>query len=360
MYRVCIVITCLFVMIAIILPRQFISIFTTDTEVIELGIRYIKIVSIGYIFYSITNCTIIILRTVKTVKISMIVYSISLVVNVFFNWVFIFGNLGVKPLGVEGAAIATVISRIVEFSVVMIFILFFEKKIHLKIKHLMSIDKIMFTDFIKNCTPVLFNELLWSLGSSMISVIVGRMGTSVVAANSINNVANQFVTVFIFGIGSAASVIIGNSIGKEDYEKTREFASTITIISLMMGIVAGFIIFMIRGFVVDFYNVSNETKLIAMDIMMTTSIIVVFQALSINTMMGILRGGGDNKFVLINDIIYMWIVSIPFGFISAFVLKLPIVIIFLITRSDEILKTIASIIRIASGKWINNLTRNFE
>jgi Na+-driven multidrug efflux pump len=242
----------------------------------------------------------------------------------------------------------------------MIFILFFEKKIHLKIKHLMSIDKIMFTDFIKNCTPVLFNELLWSLGSSMISVIVGRMGTSVVAANSINNVANQFVTVFIFGIGSAASVIIGNSIGKEDYEKTREFASTITIMSLMMGIVAGFIIFMIRGFVVDFYNVSNETKLIAMDIMTTTSIIVVFQALSINTMMGILRGGGDNKFVLINDIIYMWIVSIPFGFISAFVLKLPIVIIFLITRSDEILKTIASIIRIASGKWINNLTRNFE
>ena len=359
MYRICIVITLVFVFIALFLPKHFIIIFTQDKAVIEVCIKYLRIVSIGYIFYALTNCTITVLRSVKIVKISMVVYSISLVVNVFFNWVFIFGNLGFKPLGVQGAAIATIIARFTEFIIILIFMLFFERKIHLKISHILHIDKIMFKDFIKNCTPVLFNELFWSLGTSMISVVVGRMGTDVVAANSINSVANQFVTIFVFGIGSASSVIIGNTIGEGDYEKTKEYSTTITILSLIMGIISGIIVFIIRDYVVDFYNVSESTKQIAISIMSATSIIVVFQSMSVNTMMGILRGGGDNKFVLINDVIYMWLFSIPFGFISAFVWKLPIIIVFLIIRSDEILKTIVSVMRIYSGKWINDVTREF-
>ena len=359
MYRICLVITIVFVCIAVFLPKQFIGIFTTDKAVIDVGIKYLRTVSIGYVFYALTNCTITILRSVKTVKISMVVYSISLLVNIFFNWVFIFGNLGASPLGVQGAAMATVIARITEFFIVVIFMLFFEKKIQLKIKHILHIDKIMFKDFIKNCTPVLFNELFWSLGASMISVVVGRLGTDVVAANSINSVANQFVTIFIFGVGNASSVIIGNTIGEGDYEKTKEYSKTITTLSLVMGIIAGFIIFNIREYVVDFYNVSESTKQIAISIMNSTAIIVVFQSMAINTMMGVLRGGGDNKFVLINDVIYMWLFSIPLGFISAFVWKLPIIMIFLIIKSDEVLKTIASVIRIYSGKWINDITREF-
>ena len=194
----------------------------------------------------------------------------------------------------------------------------------------------------------------------MISIVVGRMGTEVVAANSINSVVNQFVTVFIFGLGSATSVIIGNTIGEGDYDKVKEYSVTITILSLIMGIISGFIIFIISPYVVEFYNIADTTKEIAKEIMSVSSIIVVFQALSINTMMGILRGGGDNKFVLIYDVLFMWIVAIPFGFIGAFVWKLPIVAVFLIIKSDEILKVVASIIRILSGKWIKDLTRDFE
>lgn len=360
MYRLCILITMIFVGIAIFIPKQFISIFTTDTKVITAGVDYLRIVSIGYLFYSLTNCTITVLRSVKTVKISMVVYSVSLAVNVFFNWVFIFGNLGFEQMGVKGAAIATVISRIVEFIIVLSYMVLYENKIQLKLKNIIALDKVMFKDFIKHCTPVLCNELLWSLGASMISIVVGRMGTEVVAANSINSVVNQFVTVFIFGLGSATSVIIGNTIGEGNYEKVKEYSVTITILSLIMGIVAGFIIYIISPYVVNLYNVSDSTKEIAKEIMSVSSIIVVFQALSINTMMGILRGGGDNKFVLINDVLFMWAVAIPFGFIAAFVWKLPIVAVFLILKSEEILKVIASIIRILSGKWIKDLTRDFE
>ncbi|GAB6169903.1 MATE family efflux transporter [Clostridium carnis] len=359
MYRFCIIITFIFIAIAIFIPGKFMNIFTTDKAVIEAGKSYLRIVCIGYLFYSVTNCTIMILRSVKTVKISMVVYSASLIVNAFFNWVFIFGNLGSPEMGIKGAAIATVMARITEFIIIILFMKFFEEKIRIKIKDFLNIDKVIFKDFISICTPVLFNELLWSIGASMISVVVGRMGTDVVAANSINGVAHQFVTVFIFGLSNATSVVIGNTIGEGRGEKAKEYAHTIALFSVVMGVMASLIIYIIRPFVVDFYNVSSSTKAIAMEIMSITSIIVIFQSLGVNMLMGVLRGGGDAKFVLINDIIFMWLVAIPGGFIAAFVLNLPVAFVFLIIKSDEILKSIISIFRVSSGRWIKDVTRDF-
>lgn len=359
MYRGCLIITSIFIGIALFIPRVFIKLYTSDIRVIEAGSAYLRIVAIGYIFYAITNCTIMILRSVKTVKISLVVYTASLVVNAFFNWVFIFGNLGAPALGVKGAAIATVLARITEFTIVMCFMIFFEDKIILKVKHLLKVDKVILKDFISNCTPVLFNELLWSSGSTMISIIIGRLGTETVAANSISNVVFQFVTVFIFGLSNATAVIIGNTIGEGENERAVEYARTIGILSILMGLMAAGVICIIKPIVVDFYNVSELTKSIAKEIMSVTSIIVIFQSLGINMMMGVLRGGGDARFVLINDIVFMWIVAIPLGAIAAFVLKWPVAAVFFIVKSDEIIKSIISVIRVLSGKWVRNVTRDF-
>lgn len=358
-YRVCISMTVVFILIALVFPKEFMSIYTTDKKVIEAGADYLRIISIGYIFYTITNSTIMMLRSVKTVKISLLVYSISLFVNGFFNWVFIFGNLGAPELGVKGAAIGTVIARITEFTIVAIFMMFYENKIRLRFKHLVKVDKVIFKDFRSNCTPVLFNELLWSTGSTMISIIIGRLGTDVVAANSINNVAFQFVTVFAFGLSSAASVVIGNTIGGGREDRAKEYAFTIGVISLIMGILAAIGIYFIRPIMVDFYNVAEVTKIKAMEIMSVTAIVVIFQILGVNLMMGVLRGGGDAKFVLINDLFFMWTVAIPLGFISAFILKWPIPVVFFIMKSDEILKSLIAVGRVISGKWVRNVTRDF-
>ena len=358
MYRLCIIITIIFILIAIFIPKQFMNIYTTDKEVILQGIKYLKILSISYIFYSLTNCTISVLRSVKTVRISLLVYSISLIVNIFFNYVFIFGKFGIKPMGVQGAAIATVISRFSEFMTTLIFIIYFEKKINLKFKDLIKLDSKVIKVFTKTSTPIILNELFWAIGSSMISIIVGRLGREVVAGNSINNVTNQFATLFIFGLSSASSVIIGNTIGKGDYEKAKEYANTICILSFVMGILSGAIILLLRPFIVNLYNVSDYTKYIAKQIMISTTILAIFKSSSSNIMMGVLRGGGDNKFVFITEMIFMWLVSIPLGFYGAFVLKLPIFIVFLIIRSDEILKSIAGLLRVRSGKWIVDVTRN--
>ncbi|EDT79205.1 MATE family efflux transporter [Clostridium perfringens] len=360
MYRVCLLITGIFIFIALFLPKYFMGIFTTDKAVIDFGASYLRIVCIGYLFYSITNCTIMMLRSVKTVSISIIVYTASLVVNSILNWIFIFGNLGAPELGIRGAAIATVCARITEFSIVLVFMFIYERKIGLKIEHLLKLDKEILKDYVGLCTPVLCNELLWAIGASMISVIVGRMGTEVVAANSINGVAHQFVTVFIFGMSNATAVIIGNTIGQGKKEKAKEYAYSIGIFSVVMGCISGLMILLIKPFVVNFYNVSYSTKLIAMEIMTVTSGIIVFQSLASNFMMGVLRGGGDAKFVLINDLIFMWLVAIPGGFFVAFVLELPVALVFLVIKCDEILKSLTSVYRVISGKWVNDVTKDYE
>ncbi|MDM0639963.1 MATE family efflux transporter [Clostridium perfringens] len=360
MYRVCLLITGIFIFIALFLPKYFMGIFTTDKAVIDFGASYLRIVCIGYLFYSITKCTIMMLRSVKTVSISIIVYTASLVVNSILNWIFIFGNLGAPELGIRGAAIATVCARITEFSIVLVFMFIYERKIGLKIEHLLKLDKEILKDYVGLCTPVLCNELLWAIGASMISVIVGRMGTEVVAANSINGVAHQFVTVFIFGMSNATAVIIGNTIGEGKKEKAKEYAYSIGIFSVVMGCISGLMILLIKPFVVNFYNVSYSTKLIAMEIMTVTSGIIVFQSLASNFMMGVLRGGGDAKFVLINDLIFMWLVAIPGGFFVAFVLELPVALVFLVIKCDEILKSLTSVYRVISGKWINDVTKDYE
>ncbi|MEG0999877.1 MAG: MATE family efflux transporter [Cellulosilyticaceae bacterium] len=356
MYRVCIGFTLIFSAISIFMPRQFMSIFTTDLAVIDGGVQYLRIVAIGYLFYALTNCTIMILRSVQTVRIAMVIYVISLIVNTFFNWVFIFGNLGAPKLGIAGAAIGTVIARICEFTAIIIFMVFFEKKLQIKIRDLMYVDKKLVKHYLKNCMPVVFNELLWSIGVSMSGVVVGRLGTEVVAANSINNVINQLVTVFIQGVGNAAAAIIGNAVGEGKMQKVKEYANTIIVFSVVMGIVAAFATYWISPYIIDLYNVSETTKNIAMEIVIVTVIIVFFKSLAVNTMVGILRGGGDATFVFINDLIFMWLIAIPFGFVAAFVWQVPMVIVFFILRSDEILKVISSMLRIKSGKWIKDVT----
>jgi putative MATE family efflux protein len=359
MYRGCLIITSIFIGIALFIPKVFVKLYTSDINVINAGASYLRIVAIGYIFYAITNCTIMILRSVKTVKISLVVYTASLFVNGFFNWVFIFGKLGAPALGVKGAAIATVLARITEFIIVICFMVFFEDKINLKIKHLLKVDKLILKDFISNCTPVLFNELLWSSGSTAISIIIGRLGTETVAANSISNVVFQFVTVFIFGLSNATAVIIGNTIGEEKNEEAKEYARTIAVLSILMGLMSAGVILLIKPIVVDLYNVSELTKNIAKEIMSVMAVIVIFQSLGINLMMGVLRGGGDAKFVLVNDIVFMWIVSIPLGAIVAFVFKWPVSAVFFVVKSDEIIKSIISVVRVLSGKWVRNVTREF-
>ncbi|MDF2612360.1 MAG: family efflux transporter [Clostridia bacterium] len=357
MGKVSIVFSILFMGVALFIPKQFMGIFTENPVIIDLGAEYLQVIFVSYIFFAMTNIMINVLRSVETVKISVIVYTASLIVNVFLNWVLIFGNLGAPALGVKGAAIATTIARMTEFLIVLVFMIFYEKKIKFKAKSLLHTDFILLKDFTLIGGPVVLNELLWALGSSAIAFIVAKMGEEVVAANNINNVVWQFVAIFIMGVGNAGAVIIGNTIGAQEYEKAKEYANTLVILAVMLGIIGGVIMFTIRPYVLMLYKVPETTKIVTMQIIAVSSVILLFQSLAFILMIGILRGGGDTKFVLIADIIFLLFIAIPLGYLAAIVFKLSIPLVFIALRCDEIIKVIASLFRVKSGKWIRNVTR---
>lgn len=353
-YILGVILSLIALMIALFFPKVFMMIFTTDIRVIEKGIIYLKISSLSYIFFSITIISSSVLRSVKKVKIPALINVISLIINVTLNYILILGNLGFRPMGIKGAAIATVVARICECILMIIYIKFFENTLNYKVSN--NINKELKKQYIKVTTPIFLNELCWTIGSSIITLIVSRMGTNVVAANSINNVSYQLSLLFVQGLSSASSVIIGNTIGTGDYQKVKSYANTIVILSIFCGLIASSSIIFMRDFILSFYNVTEETKFIAKNIMIATSIVILFKSLSSNLLFGILRGGGDNKFVFKYEMITLYFLAIPLGTIAAFYLKLSVPLIFIFLKSDEIIKGIIGYFRVKKGNWINDVT----
>ena len=343
--------------LAICIPETVMSWYSDDAAVIEAGASYLRIIGWAYPFYSITNAMASVLRSAHIVKISIVIYLSSLIVNVSLNWVLIFGHLGAPAMGVEGAAIATSVARLVEFIILIIYLAFFEKKIHYTIKDFFVSVKDYLGAFFKTGAPVVLNEAIWSIGTSVLSMIIGHISTEFVSANSIANIIWQCVWVVVSGMGNATSVVIGNAIGRgEKKETVLNKAKTIVLLAAIMGILSAITLLIIRGPVINFYEVSAETKALAYDLIVSYAIIIVFQAMSVQYIVGIFRGGGDTKTAMIVDVLFLWITAIPLGALTGLVLGWAPPFVYLMLRSDELLKNIIGFLRLRSGKWIRDIT----
>ena len=343
--------------LAICIPETVMSWYSDDAAVIEAGASYLRIIGWAYPFYSITNAMASVLRSAHIVKISIVIYLSSLIVNVSLNWVLIFGHLGAPAMGVEGAAIATSVARLVEFIILIIYLAFFEKKIHYTIKDFFVPVKDYLGAFFKTGAPVVLNEAIWSIGTSVLSMIIGHISTEFVSANSIANIIWQCVWVVVSGMGNATSVVIGNAIGRgEKKETVLNKAKTIVLLAAIMGILSAITLLIIRGPIINFYEVSAETKALAYDLIVSYAIIIVFQAMSVQYIVGIFRGGGDTKTAMIVDVLFLWITAIPLGALTGLVLGWAPPFVYLMLRSDELLKNIIGFLRLRSGKWIRDIT----
>ncbi len=358
MYRLVVAVSVAVASVAFFFPGAVMSLFTKDAAVIAEGIEYLKIVAFLYVFYGLSNCTLSVLRSVGTVKISVLVYGTSLVCNTVLNYILIFGKLGFEPMGVRGAAIATLISRIIEFIIVFWFIFKKEDKLKLTLGGIIHAQSGIMGDFLRNAVPVIFNELLWSSGSAMLSVVIGRIGTEFVAANSVCSVVVQLMLVMTTGVSSACAVIIGNTIGQGDRHKVMERAVTFIALGVILGLCSALLMFAVRPLAIEFYNISEVSKEYAYQIMSVASIVMFFQTMSIVGMMGVLRGGGDVHFVLVADVIFMWVLAIPLGFVTGLWLKWPVMAVYLVLKCDEFFKSIIGVIRVLSGKWIKDVTKD--
>ena len=343
--------------LAICIPETVMSWYSDDAEVIKAGASYLRIIGWAYPFYSITNAMASVLRSAHIVKVSIVIYLSSLIVNVSLNWVLIFGNLGAPELGIRGAAIATAVARVVEFIILLIYLAFFEKKIHYTIKDLFVPVNKYIGAFLKTGAPVVLNEAIWSIGTSVLSMIIGHISTEFVSANSIANIIWQCVWVVVSGMGNATSVVIGNAVGRgEDKQLILNKAKTIVLLSAIMGVISAITLIIIRGPVINFYEVSDATKALAYDLIVSYAVIIVFQAMSVQYVVGIFRGGGDTKTAMLVDVVFLWLVAIPLGALSGFVLGWAPPFVYLMLKSDELIKNIFSFIHLRSGKWIRDIT----
>lgn len=338
-------------------PQQTMRIFTNVPEVIEQGAGYIKIIALSYFIFAISDTIIAMFRTAEVVRIGMIVSVIALFTNFTLNYILIFGKLGFPAMGIKGAAIATLLSRIVELTVVLIYTLCIDKKIKITLKDLFTIDKSMQKDFIKYGIPIVIGDSQWGFIGFLKAVMIGRLGVMMVSANSIADIVLSLALIFTNGLTGGACVTVGKAVGSGEYKKAREYSNTIQIMFACVGVCVAALVFFTRSFPPMLYNVSEETKALASTFLAIGAFTHIGTCYHASCFMGINRGAGDGKFVMKVDMACGWLIVLPLTFIAAFVLKLPLPVVYLCTRIDQCFKWIIAFIRLRGNKWIKNITQ---
>lgn len=346
-----------FMIIVQTFPYQIMHIFTNEQDVIEAGVSYLRITAFTYIFAAITMVYLNIMRSIERVIISTMVYVVSLLVNVTLNAIFIFGLFGLPAMGIRGAALATLIARITEFVIVVIYSQKVNKVIRFSVKDLFVKDKNLMKDFLVYAVPVLLNELFWGTGISVITAVIGHLGTPAVAANSVAQVVKQLAMVVTFGLANATAIMIGKVIGEGREDLARIYGKRFVRISLMLGVAGAAVILLASPIVRANLSLSSQAQSYLKYMMFVMSYFTIAQAYNTTMIVGVFRAGGDTRFGLILDIVTLWGGSILFGALAAFVWKLPVIVVYMILMSDELLKIAASTMRYKTYIWVKNITR---
>ncbi len=347
----------------LLFPAQIMRIFSNNPQIVASGVEYLRIIGYAYFLFGITNTVICSIRGVELVKISVLVNVTSFAVNVFLNWVLIFGNLGAPALGIRGAAIATLVARTLEFAIITIYLFFVDDRLCIKPHHLLKFDKVLALDLFRHGWPVALVELIWALGMSLQAAVLGHVDYAAgdpVAANSITSIVQQLSTIVIFGVASAAAVLVGKSIGEGELEEAKLRAHTFEYLSVGIGLLASGVVLLLRNVAVDFYTVPESTKVLAREMMLVIALVSFFSSLGSIPMVGTLRGAGDTKFTLGVDIGSLWLVAIPLAFVSAFVFKWPVPLVLFCMKIDEPVKALLCFLRQRGNKWLRSVTRDFS
>ena len=356
--RISILISTVFFILACFFPSLLMLIFTNDKELIATGIPYLRIVSFSYLFMSISQVYLCTMRTIERVIFATAANASALLLNIFLNAVFIFGLLGAPKMGIAGVALATTIARGIEFGICMLDALHF-KVIRFRPAAIFERNKVLFADFMKYSLPAFGNEVSWGLAFSMYSVIMGHLGSDMVAANAVVVVARNLGTVACFGIANAGAILLGKSIGAGRMDTVKSDASKFCRITFVSGIVGGVFIFLLRPLFLNMADLTPTAQGYLNIMLFINMYYVLGQAMNTAVICGVFRSGGDSKWGFICDTIDMWVYAVPMGFLTAFLLKLPPMWVYFIICTDEFVKIPFVHKHYKSYKWIKNITREF-
>ncbi len=343
-----------FSVITFVIPDEIMSIYSNEEDVISEGAKYLKVTAFIFLPHGISLVLTNVIRAIGNAKLGLITSVISFFVNVFFNWVFIFGKLGVPAMGIAGAALGTLCARVVEVAACAVYMMKYEKQLNYKLSGLIKLpSKAMFREFVRLGLPALISDFILALAASATSMILGRMGKEVVSAYAIVTVLDRMCTVAISGVASAAGVVIGQTVGSGDEKQAQRQGYTFLILSIGIGIVGGLLVLLVGTWSIGLYDIAPSTVLITQEMMDMSAIIVFFQSIQSAMSKGILRGGGDTRFLMIADVLFQWCLSIPLGYLVGIVLGWAPYWALLALRIDYVIKAVWLVWRLRSGKWIH-------
>lgn len=337
-------------------PTQAVRLFTEQKDYISEGVRYLRIMRFSYPFFALTAVLLSSMRLVESVKIALRVSFLSLIINIGINYLLIGGNFGAPELGAQGAAIGTLCARIVEFVIVAAFVQK-DQRLGLRFRHLFKVEKQLARDFARVATPLLLASLLWGASNAMQTVILGHMNDSAIAAQSISNTVFLLLKAAAVGAASAGAVIIGKTVGEGDMPKLKCYTRTLQLIFVGVGVILAGIMLLVRMPLLSVYapQITTETYDLASTYMLIQASVLLFMSYQMPTNTGIVRGGGDAKFVLTLDTIATF-VFVPLSFAAGLIWKWPPIAVILCMNCDQYLKCIPAFIRANGYKWVKTLT----
>ena len=337
------------------IPNGVLSLLSNDADVIGQGVTYLKIMVFTYPIFAFTQAMLSMLRSVETVLIGFASSTFALLTNLGLNYIMIYGKLGCPAMGVRGAAYATLIARALELTVVCVYVFGIDKKIKLKAKELIPFDKVLFKTYFKTGAPVFFSGVLWGFAQMLQTAILGHTTKETIAANSIASTVFSVTSVVVYAAGTATAVIIGKTIGERKLLRIPLYTKTLQILFVGLGLITGALIFLLRDPINALYNVSDAAKALSSQFMLVLSITVIGTAYQNSVHTGIVRAGGDTGFVFKVDTLFMWCLTLPLSFLSAFVFKWPIIVTFICLKGDQILKCFVAFFKVNYGKWLKNV-----
>lgn len=346
-----------FYLVLNIFSETIVSFASSNPQVIKLGSEYLSIVSINMVIHSLMMSQYVGLRSTNQASKCSITSLIGVSTNILLNYILIFGKFGMPAMGLKGAAYGTVISAIIEFTALTIVSTKFNKAYSLKVKSLSKLfDKEAIKKLLDLSIPIGINGLLWAGGVYVYFIIYGKLGSNELAIMTMLNPLDSFSVAFFMGVSTGASVLLGQSLGKKDFDKAWRESWLFMILGLLTGIVIVTFLYFAKGFYLGLYTELNSTAMaLASKTYFVFMGIVIFKSFNVPTIVGILRSGGDTKFVLFLDLCSQWLVGIPLGLLGVFVWKLPLPYVFALITGEEFVKIFISLIRVKSKKWMNNL-----
>ena len=340
-----------------VFPNYLMTLYTNDATLISIGVVYLRAVGMSYLIMSFGQAYMCTLRSIEKAKKSTVISTITVFLNVFLNATFIFGIFGLPKMGVFGVALATLLSRLIEFIICLVDYLrggIDKPDMGLLLGH----HKELLKDFVKYAGPALFNDLVWTLAFSTYSIILGHLNNDMVAASSVATTLRDIFTTVCFGISAGGTVILGKELGANELEKCKRDAKTLSWTTFIFTICMSVLLIILRHPLMSLFTLS-ERAYNYLDIMMIiSSYYIVGQAMNTLMIAGIFRAGGNTKFGLYCDFISMWLWAVPLGFFVTYVLKLPPMWIYFVLCLDEFWKMPVVYKYYKSYKWLNNITRD--